>query len=42
MANIHNLKQICQKINENEPDIDKNFWAVNMHGDELEENFTVP
>lgn len=39
---ILNLKQICQKLNENEPEINKNFWAINMHGDELETDFTVP
>lgn len=39
---ILNLRQICQKLDENEPEINKNFWAVNMHGDELETDFTVP
>jgi hypothetical protein len=39
---IHKLKQICEKLDEKEPDINKNFWAVNMHGDEVMEDFTVP
>lgn len=39
---INNLKQICQKLNENEPEMDKNFWAVNMHGDETKDEFEIP
>jgi hypothetical protein len=39
---ISNLKQICVKLDEKEPEINKNFWAVNMHGDELKDEFVVP
>lgn len=39
---VGRLKKICQDLKEDEPDVDKNFWAVNMHGDELEEDFIVP
>lgn len=39
---VRNLKQICLELKEDEEPIDKNFWAVNMHGDELMEDFVVP
>lgn len=42
MASVHNLKQICLELKENEPETDKNFWAVNMHGDEILEEFAIP
>jgi hypothetical protein len=39
---ISKLKKICMQIDEKEPDMDKNFWAVNMHGDERMDEFIVP
>jgi len=39
---VHKLKKICQDLKEDEPDMDKNFWAVNMHGDETNVKITVP
>lgn len=39
---IHNLKEICKNLKEDETEINKNFWAVNMHGDEIKEEFVVP
>lgn len=39
---IQNLRKICQGLDELEKDTDKNFWVVNMHGDEIPEKFTVP
>ena len=42
LDSIERLKKICEDLKDDEPDIDKNFWAVNMHGDELEDDFIVP
>jgi hypothetical protein len=39
---IKNLKSICEKLGEKEDQINKNFWTVNMHGDELTEDFIIP
>jgi len=39
---VSNLKNICLELREDEPSIDKNFFAVNMHGDELKEDFIIP
>lgn len=39
---IYNLKKICVELKEDEPPIDKNFWAINMHGDEMMNEFVVP
>lgn len=39
---ISKLKNICEMLNENEPEINKNFWAVSMHGDELDTEFAIP
>jgi hypothetical protein len=42
MLTIANLKKICSQLDEKEPDMNKNFWAVNMHGDETLQEFVVP
>jgi hypothetical protein len=39
---VQNLKEICKNLKEDEAEINKNFWAVNMHGDETKEEFVVP
>lgn len=39
---IKTLKTICEKLDEKEEPVNKNFWTVNMHGDELSEDFLVP
>lgn len=39
---IETLRRICQNLDEKEPDIDKNFYMVNLHGSENYKEFVVP
>lgn len=39
---VKRLKDICYRLDEKEPEIDKNFYAINMHGTELADNYIIP
>lgn len=46
--NLATLRQICQRIDENDENdgktvtMDRNFFAVNMHGEETDDDFILP
>ena len=42
MSEISELKKICSFLDEKEQEMDRNFFAVNMHGYETKEDYIVP
>jgi hypothetical protein len=39
---IERLASICEELDEDEPAMNKNFYAVNLHGYETKEDFIIP